>query len=547
MTYPIAQYSIGQWEIDLSTPDYFQELLKRPDFELVYLVELYPYNKDAVQFVAGMPPIGVNPITEWGFNYNGAIQTVYLSDRGYIDENHVNYKPRTDNAFQFDISVFNGEFTGRGLSFGAIRVLNGDGDYDFVTDYFWAGRNVKVFAGAPDFTRDQFVKVFDGLCANIEYSEDEIIINIQNNEKILENEFVQSLYDGTGGLNGGDDLFNKEKPLLYGEALRITPVLVDPANLVYQVHDGSIQAVDAVYDRGVALTSGGDVSDITAATPTAGQYITQLSGGYIKLGSSPDGQITADAKGDNAGGYVSKCGAIITRLLRTKLGLFNLVDANIDQGAFNALDSVVTGDIGVYITEKTSVSDVVNRILIPLQCYWTYKRDGIITVGVGQEPSNSVFELNANNIIDDEIEVINFYTPSWRINLGYARRWTNQNEIAAGASDAYRDFNQEEYRVITKEDRNIRTLSASADEKTFQSLLVNQADAIEQANRIESLYNKQRKLYRLSVKELLFRVFIGDTITITLNRFGLNDGRDFLITGISEDAETNITELEVWG
>jgi hypothetical protein len=514
---------------------------------LVYLVELYPYDSETVTNVEGIAPVGFNPIGEWDFSYSGGIETIYLSDRGYIDENHINYKPRTDNAFQFDLSVFNGEFTGRGLSFGAIRILNGDGDFDALTNYFWAGRNVKVFAGAPDFTRDQFVKVFDGLCANIEYSEDEIIINIQNNEKILENEFVQTLYGGTGGLNGGDDIFNKEKPLLYGDALRITPILVDPANLVYQVHDGSMQAIDAVYDRGVALTNGGNVADITVATPSAGQYITQLNGGYFKLGSTPDGQITADAKGDNTGGYVSKCGQIITRLLRTKLGLFNLGDSNIDQGAFNALDNVVTGDVGIYITEKTTVSDVINRILIPLQCYWTYKRDGIITVGVGKEPSESVFELNADNIIDGDIEVINVYTPSWRINLGYARRWTNQNEIAAGASDAYRDFNQEEYRLITLEDRNIRTLSASADEKTFQSLLINQADAITQAQRIENLYNKQRKLYRLMVKDLLFRVFIGDTVTIKLNRFGLNSGKDFLITGINEDAETNITELEVWG
>jgi len=42
-------------------------------------------------------------------------------------------------------------------------------------------------------------------------------------------------------------------------------------------------------------------------------------------------------------------------------------------------------------------------------------------------------------------------------------------------------------------------------------------------------------------------VFIGDTIKVTMSRFGLDSGRNFIITGISEDVETGTTTLEVWG
>lgn len=553
MTYTIGQYAIGQWGIDLSTPDYFQELLKRPDFELIYLIEMYPYNSSIVNSVMGSGPVGVNPVGAWDFEYSGGIQSIYFSDRGYItDESdtpaHTNYLPRTNNPFQFDVSVFNGEFTGKTGSFGAIRILNGDGDFDDLTDLYWSGRSVKVFAGSADFTREQFVKVFDGVCASIEHSEDELIINIQNSEKTLESEFVQNKYGGYGGIDGGSDLAEKPKPLLYGECLHITPVLVDATNLIYQVHDGSMEAVTAVYDRGVALTSSGDVADITTATVSAGHFKTQLSGGYIKLGSTPDGQITVDAKGDNTGGYVSTSGKIATRLLRTKLGLFNLIDSDIDQGAFNLIDLTVPAAIGIYITEKTSVLNVFNSIFTPIQCYWTYDEQGLITAGIGKEPeTDSVFELNENNIIDGTFQVTNVYPPSWRVNIGYARNWTSQSEIATGASDTYRDFVQEDFRRIIIEDRNIRTLSSNAIERTYDTLLANESDATALASRITELYNSQRKIYKMSVKDLVFRVYVGDTVSIKLNRFNLDAGKNFLVIGLGVDAETNITELEVWG
>lgn len=552
MTYPIGQYAIGQWGIDLSTPDYFQELLNRPDFELVYLVEMTPYDSSITNYALGNPPVSVNAIGAWDFSYNGAEKTFYFSDRGYITgasdtPSHTNYLPRTNNPLQLDVNVFNGVFSGRSGSFGAIRILNGDGDFDDMTDLYWAGRSIKVYAGASDFTRDQFVKVFDGVCASIEFFEDEIIFNIQNNEKTLESEFIQTTYGGTGGIDGGSDLAEKPKPLLYGECLHISPILVDATNLIYQIHDGSIEAVTGVYDRGVALTSGGDVADISLATVSAGQFKTQLSGGYIKLGSSPAGQITVDAKGDNSGGYVSKSGAIVTRLLRTKLGAYNLGDSQIDQGGFNQVDIDIPADIGIYIADKTSVRNVIDSILTPIQCYWTYNSEGMITAGVGKEPSESVYVLDENNIIDGEIKAVSTYTPSWKITVGYARNWTNQNEVATAASESYRDFSQQEFRQIVIEDRNIRTFSALSDEKIFNTLILNQSDATTQATRISNLFNKRRTVYKIVAKDVLFRVFIGDTVTVILNRFGLDSGKNFLVVGLSYDAETNLTELELWG
>lgn len=551
MTGAIGQFAISETGLDLSTPDRFKQLLNEPEIDLVYLIEFSPYDSTVSNTVQGVG-ISTNAIGDFGFNYKGSVVTLRYSDVGFYTSPsdtpaNTSYKPVTNNAFQFDISVFNGEFSGRPASFGAIRILNGDGDYDEILDYNWIGRNVKVLVGTKDFTYNQFVKVFDGIASGLEYSEDEIIVNIQNNDRVLETEFVQVRYEGTGGLDGGADIEGIVKPLLYGEALRLTPVLVDAANLIYQIHDGSMQSVDAVYDRGVALTNGGDVADITTATPSASQFITQLSGGYIKLGSSPDGQITVDAKGDNTGGYINLSGQIISRLIRTKLGLFNFTSSQIDQGALNTLDNQITGKVGIYLSDVTNVQTILNDLLTPLQAYWLFDRQGALTVDFADVPGQSLLTFTESDIIDNEIEVIQTYSPTWRISVGYARRLTNQQEIASAASDAYRSFNEEEYRVIVNENRNIRRAAATAVEKKYDTALVDKVDAEALTQRLVNVYSEVRKVYRVRVTNLLFRVFIGDTVTLQLNRFGLSSGKKFVIVSISEDAETGETELELWG
>ncbi|MGH2173878.1 hypothetical protein ACQ1Z4_14290, partial [Enterococcus faecalis] len=87
----------------------------------------------------------------------------------------------------------------------------------------------------------------------------------------------------------------------FGSPQNISPVLLVPASLIYQAHDGAMQSIDAVYDRGAPLTGAGDVADyaaLAAASVSSGQFKTCLALGLFKLGSAAAGTVTADVKGD---------------------------------------------------------------------------------------------------------------------------------------------------------------------------------------------------------------------------------------------------------
>ncbi|AEP08884.1 hypothetical protein [Micavibrio aeruginosavorus] len=541
-------------EYDNSVPDPFRALLSEPDIQLRYLIELHPYDESNIVEHTWLPaPIGWLPFGYTKAKTLGGIETVYLSDMKFITEPtdtpaNQYFAPVVNNPLQFDFSILRGEEFGiSSPSFGAIQIQNGNGDFDYLAGLSWKGRRIVVKAGGPSFKYSQFTTVFDGLCNAIEFDDDVITLTIRDNGLKIDQDIVSATYDGTGGLEGGDDLSGKMKPLLYGEAFNIEPVLVDPVNLIYQIHAGPMMGVDAVYDKGALLAFDEDVTDIAEAAPDAGKYATSLSSGFIKLGSTPAGRITADAHGDSAGGYVSSAADIARRLVMTKLGIQSFSATEIDGAAFNRLDDEIPGAMGLYITEKAPIRNFLDALINPCGAYWNFGRTGMLTAGYVDDPGVEIATINASNIDTSGIEAPAPISPAWRISVAYAPAWVVQkeDELAGSATDGYRTFVGQDYRTVVSEDRSVRTRNAQAVERVFYTTLADKADAESLLARLVRIYGVERKIYRVPSYGTLFRLYVGDPVKLEYPRFNIN--KNLSVVGISEDAETNQTTLELWG
>lgn len=551
-----AQYAYGELaaQYDQSVANPFRLLLEDPDVQLRYLIELYPYVDDVQATLTGISPFGSLSFGEFDAHVTGGLKPIYLSDRKFITEptdNPANqyFAPLVNNPLQFDTSIWQGSsLGGRSPSFGAIQIAN-DEDVREIVTYNWAGRRIVVKAGSSDFTYAQYTTVFDGLCNDIEADEKYITVTIRDNSLKTEQMVSSPLYAGTGDLEGGDNISGSPKPLCYGQVFNIEPVLVDPANLIYQIHDGSIQSVDAVRDAGAAITFGGDVSDITAATVSAGQYKTQLSGGYIKLGSTPSGRITADCKGSNAGGYKETVGEIARDLVQTRLGARSLAPDEIDVGSFNAVDQSLDSAAGLYITDREPASDILDRLINPCGAYWTFSRRGLLQAGILDEPEEATYAIDVKNIANDGIQLIQTVTAAWRISIGYSPSWVVQkeDELVGSTTDEVRSFVGQEYRTTISEDRAVRTRNDRADDLSFFTNLADKTRAEALGTRLKRIYGKIRRVYRVRLHGGLFRVYNGDTVKLTYDKYGLQNGKNLLVVGVSEDAEANQTILELWG
>lgn len=151
-------------------------------------------------------------------------------------------------------------------------------------------------------------------------------------------------YTGAGGINGPAALADRPKPLSLGALFNITPVdlglvdLGDGALPTYQSHWRAVAAHDAVRIRGVSQTA-------VMTAPGVAQFRDWPALGIFQLGSTPDGAVTCDVRGD-ADGYPNTTGGIIWRLLTVHGPQFTEGDRYSDAWAFAEAD--LGGVVGFY-------------------------------------------------------------------------------------------------------------------------------------------------------------------------------------------------------
>lgn len=548
---PGADFPIAD---SLAIDDPFASLALDPDLELQYIIELYPYDQNAEINEICMPQgFGFSPFCDFQIKKYGGINMIGLADQRFIsspDSSVPNkyFIPVVNNPLQFDVSIMRGDTLGIGaVSFGAIEIRNGDGSLDYLAGLNWKGRRIVIKTARKGWEYDLFTPVFDGLINGIELADQVVTITFRDIGLRLDLEIESPNYAGTGGIEGNANLDGKMKPLLYGECFNIEPVLVDPVNLVYQVHAFGIEAVDAVYDAGVALTNDGDVADITLATPGAGEFITQLDAGLIKLGSTPAGRITANVRGDNEGGYVETVADITRRIVKTRIGFQSLTDDMIEGQSFDELNDEIPGASGIYITDRGTVRQAIDMLIPPCGAYWYFSRVGKLTCDFIAAPGTPDTTINEDFIDTAGIDAPLPITGAWRISVAYAPVWTVQgeDEIAGAATESQRSFVGQEYRFTVYENPVRKETDPHAIERIFYTNLADKADADALLARLVQIYGVDRNIYRVPVYGALYRNYLGDNLRLEYPRYGIN--KNVSIIGVSENAERQQTVMELWG
>jgi len=302
-------------------------------------------------------------LVEVDVRISGVETTLYLASRPYTTggadtPSHTAYLPVITGGVAFSEALsLDGQPS---LSWGDIEIDNLDGSRDawLGAGYVWANRRVRVSIGDPRWPRADFRQVFDGVVGDLDSrAADTLNLRLLDKLQRLNAPMTEATLGGTSA--------NKDRliPLAFGECHNVTPLLVDPATLTYQVHAGAIEGVIEVRDNGAPLSG----VSVNAAT------------GRFTLGSAPVGTVTASVQGDrslivnssfeadsNADGIAD---GWITRAFGTATGrAWSLVASPVSHGAkaaraYHASSGGTTGDQTgfVYLHYSTSlVGDTVS-------------------------------------------------------------------------------------------------------------------------------------------------------------------------------------------
>jgi hypothetical protein len=448
-------------------------------------------------------------------------------------------------------------------TFGEIEFANTDGGLDFLADdYFVDGRHVRIKVGRTElddrgrevvWPLASFQLAYTAIGGAWSIERDSLKLRVRDQGINLQRQLQTAVYGGSGGQQGTTDMKGRTLPVCLGRCINISAQQVDPLYLTYQVHDSSVQAIAAVYDSGVAVPFAADYPSyptLAVASIPAGQHATSIAAGVFRLATPAVGSVTADVDGDNTGAdWTATHGTIMRRIL-TKYSWLNTSD--IDHTSFSAFHAIQTHIIGLFLPagDQSTIEQALERIALSGGAVAGQNRAGLYRVVRLDLPTDlPIVTFTDRNIIDIDRQRPSYGVPfrSWTVEN--QRNWTVQSgtELAGSVTQSRQRFLEAEVRKSIVEVPDVAEAHPTAASATRASLFHYISNADEEAVRLAEFYSLGRAVYRVRVKSFLFALEIGDTVRIVYPRWNLTQGRNFIVTGISDDANAVVTDVEVFG
>jgi hypothetical protein len=445
------------------------------------------------------------------------------------------------------------------LEIGEIVISNAGGQFDDWITYSFDGRDVVIRSGEEGgaYPAD-FPAVFIGTVESVEADWSRIIVRLRDKQWKFRLPALTTTYAGNNSLPNGlegtaSDLKGKVKPKVYGQVFNASAPCVNTSKLTYQVSNGAVNSIDAVYDNGVALTPGTDHANSTllqAATPAASSFDTCKAEGYFRLGTSPVGQITADVTQGSTSG--ARTVAQILRQLALDAGISS---GDISSADVTALDTANSSVVGIYIDDSgATFSSAMDMVAASVGAFYGFDSAGVFRMGRLTAPSGTAVTTLYDYDIFDNIErrpAKDTGLPIWSTTVRHSKIFTVQNSgIASSVTAARRAYLAEEYRAENSVDASIKTQWLLAETLEVDGLLTVAADAATEVSRLLTLFKVRRDIFDVTVDLSVVTdngLEMLDVVGVVLSRFGLSGGKSFRIIGMAYDLEKNICVLSLWG
>jgi len=494
----------------------------------------------------------------------------YSSGGGYVTSPSATpantfYAPRVKKPVEFSRSAFSDArvMGGSSIGLGEVILANADGGLNALLDYGFDGRALRILVGRESAAYPAgFTEFFAGTIEAADATTDTIVLRVRDRLAILDLPLSELRYAGTNSLPSGkegteDDIKGQIKPRAYGRCYHVPLICVNTAKQIWQCHDGTVHAIDAVYDRGIVLTFGSNHANLAAleaATVASNTYHTCKAEGLVRFGTRPFGPATADIRGDATGSYVDRVGAIVKRILITQCGVDS---GDIDSSSFTALDAAADYEVGIYIAGEQSRQSVIDQLLLSVGAWLVPDRTGLWQVGRLTAPTGSpAATFTADHILsqtkrppaDPERGV-----PVWQVSLRYKRYWQSFGDadvdIAGGVSDATKAQMVQEFRTVTSDDSSVKTAHLLSPVLKRDTLLVSATDAQAEADRLLALHKVRRDLVdsEVAINAGTASLDLGQEARLKTSRMGYSAGRDFRVIGISTDGRKQKLTAQLWG
>jgi len=448
--------------------------------------------------------------------------TLYLSNRNYTTASG-----DTPASTAYTACIAGGVSTTESLnldgspsmSWGDIEITNADGSRDGWLDYVWANRAVNVYVGDPTWARADFRLVFSGVVDDIT-SRARDVLNLRLRDKL--ERLNAPLSEAT--LGGATENKDRLLPIVFGEVHNIEPLLITPATLVYQYGTGASERLIEVRDNGAPITT----------------YTSDLSNSKITLTAAPVGQITCDVQGVKPSGtYRNDAGRLVQYIVQNYgPAATRFASGDLDATQLAAFVAACPQAVGRYCNARENVLALCQELAASVGAQVVVTSTGLLRLirlalpATGTPTSVTAADMDARSLSISERPAVKASA-----RLGYALNATPQTSGLAGGlpASSASALGQEWLTVTSTDATTASTYKLDAQPPQADTLLIDTTEATTEADRRRDLWKTPRAIYTATYRAHLMLVELGDTWTLTHDRFSLSAGKTGLVVSIERD------------
>jgi hypothetical protein len=416
------------------------------------------------------------------------------------------------------------DLTGSGMAWGDIRINNLDGGCDAWLGWVWANRPVTVLLGDAGWPRSEFWPVFVGLIEDIDSpGRGELALKLRDSLQRLNTPVTETK------LGGKTDNKDRLLPLSFGHLFNVEPLLITPNVHEYQVHQGAVTQIVEVRDQGLPVS-----------------FTPNLAAGTFRLNQRPFGQVTADVV---AQGQATANAPALIRLLATQYGKASerFAVSEVDSASFARIEALCPQPVGLYLAERDNVLAVCQRLAASVGCMLSVSRLGKLRLVRLGAPSASARVVGLPDIVLGSDQLGERPAVVAGVKLGYAHNGTTQSSgLAGGVPEAHKTLYAEEWQLATQSSASTATLyRLHTEPEQIDTLLVRRTDADTEAGRRLALEKTPRHVVKVRGVAHLLDLTVGDSVMVSLPRWGLHTGAAALVVGAKPDWLERRTDLEI--
>ena len=447
-------------------------------------------------------------------NVGGSEVTRYIASRPYITgpgdvPANTEYLPLATGGLAFTEQV---SLTGEaGLSGGDIELDNGDGGLDSWLGDVWRNRAIRAWSGDPSWPRADFRLVFDGIISDVASSSRESI-NLVLRDKLQR----LNVPITEGKLGGTTQNMDAILPIPFGECSNVVPLLSD-TNLLYR------------FGCPVEWVMGGDEFGPEARCNGKPVSITpDLAAGSFRLQLNPNGAtVTCSVQGDNVGGYAPRIAPLVQRIATaygTAAGRFTLDD--LDLANLAAFDVAHPQTVGLYVADRTNQAQAIQQLAASVGAQALMSRTGQLRLVQIALPGIGVpVEIGPEQMLERSLHPAERLAVVAAVKIGFDRNYTVQPSLTTSIQPAHADLYATEWLTETVVDEAVRARYRLTDDPAqIETCLKTRADAHAEAARRLALNSVPRTIYEFDGEPEMMMLELGQAVTLTDARYGLQDG-----------------------